>query len=108
MFDTLAALELKVLEGAIAYAYRLPDDTDKKESVLFFLGRIGEVARQDQRWSISLLAKRLIVEINKVGSVNLVRKRLATHLSETNPDPKTPDCNTGVTPSRFETLEEYI
>jgi len=101
-------LKLEILEGAVGYAHRLPDGTDKKESVLFFLNRIGEWAREDQRWTISIMAKDLISEIHRDGSVHLVRKRLIDWNREPNPEATTSASNTGVTPPGFTALEEYV
>ncbi len=108
MLKRMTPLKLKILEGAVAYAHRLPEGTDKKESVLFFLNRIGQSARQDQRWTISIMAKDLIAEIHRDGSVNLVRKRLIDWNREPNPQTQTPGSNTGVTPPEFTALEEYV
>lgn len=108
MSKQMTPLKLKILEGAVAYAHRLPEGTDKKESVLFFLNRIGQSARQDQRWTISIMAKDLIAEIHRVGSVNLVRKRLIDSNREPIPSAITPASNTGVTPPGFAALEEYV
>jgi len=104
-------MQYTILQAAVRHAQRLSGRQDPRLAVFDYLTQWENVTRRAGKYDLSYQATLLKQSIERLGSVNAVRKHLRATLGITGGlsavDP-TPASNTGVTPLEQSILEDYI
>lgn len=97
--------------AVVRHVDKLPRGTDRTAAAVYYLRCVARELQADNKYTAAYETNALAARIETDGMVNPVWKELRAEFAQGStsiPSQRTPDCNTGVTPSYQAAIEVFL